>query len=177
MAMTWWEEELRRLQPSLLRSTRRHSSFEPGLESDIVGQAMLEISQRLAAAPVEYPASWFACGTPAPADIAKFQALARVVCKRRVYDRLRQHYIARDRRPMPQPAAGISAEEHASDREILRLVVGALNDLSTGDRELIIRGMERGHGELALSAAERVRLSRLRRQLTDLVDAAIQGTR
>jgi hypothetical protein len=175
--MTWWEEELRRLQPGLLRSVRRHSSFEPGLESDIVAQAMLEISQRLAAAPGKFPASWFASEAPSSADVARFQALARLVCKRRVYDRLRQHYAARDRVPLPGPTVGISAEQQASDREILRLVAGALDDLPVEDRELIIRGMERAHGELALSAAERMRLSRLRRHLTDVVDAAIHGSR
>jgi hypothetical protein len=168
----WWAAEIERLRPVLRSSLHRHASFEPGVEDDIVAEAMLELTQRLESAPDRYPASWFASAMPSEPEAVRFRALARLICRRRLYDRLRRFYVGRTYSDLPLQQARYSAETQAADRELLGLVVQQIEQLDVEDRELLIRGMERGGDETPLTTHERVRLSRLRSRLLKVLSEA-----
>ena len=155
---------MERLRPQMETFAPRHTAFRPGVESEIVGQTVVEMAGRLDGQSHRYPRSWFSAEAPAEADRSRFRALAWLICRRRIYDLLRREYAERRLR-LPASDPTYSAETHAADREALRRVIAAIDELEPEDRELLIRGMERGDGELPLTSRERVRLSRLRSRL------------
>lgn len=102
----------------------------------------------------------------------ELRALAFSILKRRVSDRFREearNFALRSCHPGDHESLAPSTETVASYRELLTTVLGFIAEMNENDRSLLLNEAIGSERALAMPAAERQRLSRLRGQLRQLL--------
>ncbi len=160
----WWANYLQSLTPAFFAYVMPRTGGDEALAEDVVREAVLSITDQLSTRPATYPTSWFELLPPPEEDMHAFTALAWQILRRRFRDALRRRYVRN--RPLPASGEASSTDLEATyvARSVLRHLAAILDDLPNEDRALL---MDAAAGDRApMSAAERVRLMRLRNRIS-----------
>jgi hypothetical protein len=132
---------------------------------DLVDAACVELADRLHTSAEKYPRSWFLNEAPTPTEELQFRGLVWQICKRRLQDQLRREYVRRQQSGgLPHAEASPNPETVTIAKQLLVRLAEEIDSLSLEDRELLASTLE-SEGRAPISNRNRMRLSRLRREL------------
>lgn len=160
----WWATELRAATPRMVAFVRRRAAAIDA--EDVVDAVCVELADRLHTNAEKYPQSWFAREAPSEVEELQFRGLVWQVCKRRLQDQLRREYLRRARTSsgLLHGEGSPNPEAVAIAKQLLLRLAEEIEALPLEDRELLASTME-SEDRVALSSRDRMRLSRLRREL------------
>jgi DNA-directed RNA polymerase specialized sigma24 family protein len=176
-AQGWWTGQLEEIAREARRYLATRFPSLRAIHEDLVAESLLNLSERLIERSSQYPAAWFASGEPErEQDRAYLHRLAHTILRRRVADRFRGRAAAWAREAsideLPEAELGSARgdyERRLMAARMLKVCVEVLATLPEEDRELAATIGEARVGEGPRSAADRQRLTRLRRKLGNAI--------
>jgi hypothetical protein len=173
----WWHAALADFSVSAHDRLRKAYPSIRAVHDDLVGDAVLNLTQHLKRRPVELPSRWFEPGDPCQRDIERFQQLAFTVLNRRIADHFRNHYRRWLDHIDPQPTdAQLSGDDAGTAldlRRVARAISAAMDLLPEADRALL-REVALGGADGPMTVRDRQRLRRLRSKLLESLRATLK---
>jgi DNA-directed RNA polymerase specialized sigma24 family protein len=177
----WWNQALVAFAPRARAYLRGHFPALGRVHDDLVGDALLDLTEALHARDSGLPPTWFCVDDPPRDDVDRFGKLAFTVLKRRVVDHFRRATtrIVEDIEALSESEQPVSPDapfDHALDmKRTAGALFAALASLRVEDRELIDR-VALGDDDIPMSDRDRQRLRRLRVELMDRLRSRLGPT-
>lgn len=167
----WWEAELPRIKGELSVYLRRRVPTLRHEHEDLLGDALLSLSNHVIKNSEILPQSWFSDSTPDADDQSYLHRLANTILKRRIADSFRKSLTSQT----------ISLEEDVYDSglvgqerriimdRVLEVVLSALDEMPAEDRDLIALISQEVVPRKAVDTRDRQRLHRIRKRLKERI--------
>jgi hypothetical protein len=161
--MVWWERKLVELRPRIERRLVLNGASVDA--ADLVGEASLQVIEKLSSNPERYSSAWFRNAVPAAREERGFEDFVWTVARARWTDHLR--LALRTRLDVPAPSgADATSEARIDARVFLHELADVIERLELPDSALLTGEIEGGR---AMTGRERVRLHRLRKTVAQEV--------
>ena len=163
----WWTRAFAELRPDIERFVARR--LPAASVQDVLSTVLEQLVDKSKAFATTHPAWIASSGEPSPAEVAQFTGLAWTIARMRMLDELRRFYVTKKvhARVVPKlPSLDVAAQIDA--RKMLVALARYIDELPEEQRHLLLAAVDGDCSERgALSAAQRVRLHRVRRQLAE----------